>query len=151
MPDSRTSRGILTADLRIDLRAPPWTGRGRTGRLAFFQVMAWLLLASCLMQFVFYQLGATGHLGGAGWLGAPLFSAEPAFSRHPDVPAATAAFQWVSNALALAHVLPTLALTARRLRDAGFHVAWTLLAFVPGLGSLVLFCLLIQPTGRRFP
>ena len=45
----------------------------------------------------------------------------------------------------------TLALTARRLRDAGFHVAWTLLAFVPGLGSLVLFCLLIQPTGRRFP
>lgn len=124
---------------------------GRTGRLEFFQVMVWLLLASCLMQFVFYQLGATGHLGGAGWLGAPLFSAEPAFSRHPDVPAATAAFQWVSNALALAHALPTLALTARRLRDAGFHVAWTLLAFVPGLGSLVLFCLLIQPTGRRFP
>lgn len=98
MPGSRTSRGILTADLRIDLRAPPWTGRGRTGRLAFFQVIAWLLLASRLMQFVFYQLGATGHLGGAG-----------------------------------------------------FHVAWTLLAFMPGLGSLVLFCLLIQPTGRRFP
>lgn len=124
---------------------------GRAGRLEFFSVMACLFLASCLMQFVFYQLGATGHLGGAGWLGAPLFSAEPAFSRHPDVPAATAAFQWVSNALALAHALPTLALTARRLRDAGFHVAWTLLAFVPGLGSLVLFCLLIQPTGRRFP
>lgn len=50
---------------------------GRTGRLAFFQVMAWLLLASCLMQFVFYQLGATGHLGGAGWLGAPCSPPSP--------------------------------------------------------------------------
>lgn len=124
---------------------------GRADRLEFFSVMACLFLASCLMQFVFYQMGATGHLGGAGWLGYPVFGHDPVFTSHPDVPEATAAFRSVSTVLVYAHVLPTLALTARRLRDVGLSPVWTLLAFIPGLGSLVLLLMVIQPTGRRRP
>lgn len=124
-----------------------WFG-GHAGRREFFIVMTWLFLASCLMQAMFFLLGATGHLGGAGWLGYPLFGSEAAFTWHPDVPEATAAFRAVSGILVLIHVVPTLALTARRLRDVGLSPVWTLLAFIPGLGSIVLLLMVIQPTGR---
>ena len=46
----------------------------------------------------------------------------------------------------LALILPMLALTVRRLRDAGFH--WTLIfiIFIPMVGSLALLVLLAMPT-----
>ena len=45
----------------------------------------------------------------------------------------------------LALILPMLALTVRRLRDAGFHWALIFIIFVP-LGSFVLLVLLAMPT-----
>ena len=46
----------------------------------------------------------------------------------------------------LALLLPGLALTVRRLRDAGFHWALIFVAFVPFVGSIALLVLLAMPT-----
>ena len=46
----------------------------------------------------------------------------------------------------LALILPMLALTVRRLRDAGFHWAFIFLHFVPMVGRLALLVLLAMPT-----
>ena len=48
----------------------------------------------------------------------------------------------------LAALLPTLAVSVRRLRDAGLPVGWVLLALIPLLGWLVLFALLAVPKDR---
>ncbi len=46
----------------------------------------------------------------------------------------------------LALFLPQLALTVRRLRDAGFHWALIFVAFVPFVGGIALMVLLAMPT-----
>ena len=46
----------------------------------------------------------------------------------------------------LALILPMLALTVRRLRDAGFHWALIFIIFIPIVGSLALLVLLAMPT-----
>ena len=46
----------------------------------------------------------------------------------------------------LALMLPMLALTVRRLRDAGFHWALIFVIFIPIVGSLALLALLAMPT-----
>ena len=46
----------------------------------------------------------------------------------------------------LALILPMLALTVRRLRDAGFHWALIFIIFSPMVGSLALLVLLAMPT-----
>lgn len=50
---------------------------------------------------------------------------------------------WILAALAV--VLPTLAVSVRRLRDAGQHWAWLFISFVP-FGSIVLIVLWCQPS-----
>ena len=46
----------------------------------------------------------------------------------------------------LALILPMLALTVRRLRDAGFHWALIFIIFIPMVGPLALLVLLAMPT-----
>ncbi len=46
----------------------------------------------------------------------------------------------------LAILLPSLALAARRLRDGGFTPWLLLLAFIPGLGGLILLILFLLPS-----
>ena len=46
----------------------------------------------------------------------------------------------------LALMLPMLALTVRRLRDAGFHWALIFVAFIPMVGGIALMVLLAMPT-----
>ena len=46
----------------------------------------------------------------------------------------------------LAILVPTLALSVRRLRDAGFHWAFIFLRFVPMVGGIALLILLAMPT-----
>ena len=46
----------------------------------------------------------------------------------------------------LALILPMLALTVRRLRDAGFHWALIFVAFIPMVGGIALLVLLAMPT-----
>ena len=46
----------------------------------------------------------------------------------------------------LAIFLPSLALTVRRLRDAGFHWALIFVAFIPMVGGIALLVLLAMPT-----
>ena len=46
----------------------------------------------------------------------------------------------------LAILVPTIALTVRRLRDAGFHWAFIFLRFAPMVGGIALLVLLAMPT-----
>ncbi|MFS9108515.1 DUF805 domain-containing protein [Streptococcus infantis] len=46
----------------------------------------------------------------------------------------------------LAILVPTIALTVRRLRDAGFHWAFIFLRFAPMVGGIALLILLAMPT-----
>ena len=48
--------------------------------------------------------------------------------------------------IGLALLLPGLALTVRRLRDAGFHWALIFVAFIPMVGGIALLVLLAMPT-----
>ena len=56
----------------------------------------------------------------------------------------------IYTVIGLALFLPGLALTVRRLRDAGFHWALIFIVFVP-LGSIVLLVLLAMPTKEATP
>ena len=51
--------------------------------------------------------------------------------------------------LGITHVLPSLALLARRLHDAGFSRAWMLLGLVPLIGVLTLVGFALQPSSPR--
>lgn len=43
-------------------------------------------------------------------------------------------------------ILPSISLTTRRLRDAGFHWGWMFFSLVPTVGSIVVFVLCCFPT-----
>ena len=55
-------------------------------------------------------------------------------------------FVFIYLIFSLAVLLPGLALTVRRLRDAGFHWALIFVAFIPMVGGIVLLVLLAMPT-----
>ena len=50
----------------------------------------------------------------------------------------------------LAILVPTIALTIRRLRDAGFHWAFIFLRFAPMVGGIALLILLAMPTKETY-
>ncbi|UBH25177.1 DUF805 domain-containing protein [Micrococcus porci] len=50
----------------------------------------------------------------------------------------------------ITHALPSLALLARRLHDAGFSHAWLFVGLVPLVGPLTLLVFALQPTAPRF-
>ena len=54
-------------------------------------------------------------------------------------------------AFGIAAVLPGIAITVRRLRDAGFHWALIFLRYAPVIGDIVLLVLFCQPTKIEFP
>ena len=54
-------------------------------------------------------------------------------------------------AYGVAAVLPGLAVTVRRLRDAGYHWAYIFIPLIPFVGIFILICLLCQPTEVEVP
>ena len=54
-------------------------------------------------------------------------------------------------AYGIATVLPGLAITVRRLRDAGYHWAFIFFRFAVGIGGIVLLILFCQPTKVEYP
>lgn len=54
-------------------------------------------------------------------------------------------------AYGVATVLPGIAITVRRLRDAGYHWAFIFLRFALGIGGIILLVLYCQPTKVEFP
>ena len=68
---------------------------------------------------------------------------------NPDSEAAITTlglFVFIYLIFSLAVLLPGLALTVRRLRDAGFHWALIFVAFIPMVGGIALLVLLAMPT-----
>jgi uncharacterized membrane protein YhaH (DUF805 family) len=56
-------------------------------------------------------------------------------------------FFWgVANVYAVAQILPNLAVTVRRLRDAGKAWPWIFIGLIPILGTIWLIVLLCQPS-----
>ena len=54
-------------------------------------------------------------------------------------------------AFGIAAVLPGIALTVRRLRDAGYHWAYIFIPLIPFVGIFILIFLLCQPTKVEVP
>ena len=99
---------------------------GRSSRADYW----WIWLANIILSIPFYML-----------YGAAM--------ANPDSDAALMTlglFVFIYLIFGLAVLLPGLALTVRRLRDAGFHWALIFVAFVPFVGSIALLVLLAMPT-----
>ena len=82
-------------------------------------------------------------------LSIPFYMVYGAAMANPDSEAAVMTlglFVFIYLIFGLAVLLPGLALTVRRLRDAGFHWALIFVAFVPFVGSIALLVLLAMPT-----
>ena len=82
-------------------------------------------------------------------LSIPFYMVYGAAMANPDSDAALMTlglFVFIYLIFGLAVLLPGLALTVRRLRDAGFHWALIFVAFVPFVGSIALLVLLAMPT-----
>ncbi|MFC3928571.1 DUF805 domain-containing protein [Streptococcus caprae] len=59
-------------------------------------------------------------------------------------------FAWLALLIfGLASIVPGLAITVRRLRDAGFHWAFLFISLIPYVGGLILTALLIFPTKEK--
>ena len=54
-------------------------------------------------------------------------------------------------AYGIATVLPGLAITVRRLRDAGYNWPYIFVAFIPFVGGIILIVLLCKPTKVEYP
>ena len=54
-------------------------------------------------------------------------------------------------AYGVAAVLPGIALTVRRLRDAGYNWPYIFVAFIPFVGGIILIVLLCKPTKVEYP
>ena len=88
------------------------------------------------------------------WLGnlilsIPFYMVYGAAMANPDSEAAVMTlglFVFIYLIFGLAVLLPGLALTVRRLRDAGFHWALIFVIFIPMVGPLALLALLAMPT-----
>ena len=79
----------------------------------------------------------------------PFYSAYFKVLANPRNEAALMALGGIANIymiFGLALFLPGLALTVRRLRDAGFHWALIFIIFIPMVGPLALLVLLAMPT-----
>ena len=82
-------------------------------------------------------------------LSIPFYMAYGAAMANPDSEAALMTLGllvFVYIIFGLAVFLPGLALTVRRLRDAGFHWVLIFVGFVPFVGSIALLVLLAMPT-----
>ena len=82
-------------------------------------------------------------------LSIPLYMAYGNAIANPRTESALVALGGIAiiyMVIGLALLLPGLALTVRRLRDAGFHWALIFVAFVPFVGSIALLVLLAMPT-----
>ena len=82
-------------------------------------------------------------------LSIPFYMAYGAAMANPDSEAAIMTLGligFVYLIFGLAVLLPGLALTVRRLRDAGFHWALIFVAFIPMVGGIALLVLLAMPT-----
>ena len=82
-------------------------------------------------------------------LSIPFYMAYGAAMANPDSEAAFMIFGLVAIIYVvfyLAILVPTIALTVRRLRDAGFHWAFIFLRFAPMVGGIALLVLLAMPT-----
>ena len=82
-------------------------------------------------------------------LSIPFYIVYGSAIANPDSEAAIMTlglFIFIYFIFGLALFLPQLALTVRRLRDAGFHWALIFVAFVPFVGSIALLVLLAMPT-----
>ena len=54
-------------------------------------------------------------------------------------------------AFGIAAILPGIALTVRRLRDAGYNWPYIFVAFIPFVGGIILIVLLCKPTKVEYP
>ena len=60
-------------------------------------------------------------------------------------------FLFIFFVYGVAAILPGIAITVRRLRDAGYHWAFIFFRFAVGIGGIVLLILFCQPTKVEYP
>lgn len=75
---------------------------------------------------------------------------SPQYTSDPDNPSTISLiFALLGLIFAIGTLIPSIAVTIRRLRDAGKHPAWILISLVPLIGTIWLIVLLVQgPKGQ---
>lgn len=118
---------------------------GRSSRSAFWWIVLYFALLGVAVQYLFRFLGAdTGGLT----LGLPTAAQFP---DEAPADAVNRAYQTTAGLLGLAHMLPQLAVLARRLHDAAYSRVWMLIGLVPVAGAIVLLVFTLQPSAPRLP
>ncbi|UUT35307.1 DUF805 domain-containing protein [Microbacterium elymi] len=108
---------------------------GRATRPEFW----WWTLFNAIIVAAFYLLVIVLSIG----------TAFAGYSRYPMGPTAFLGLIWVVLVLwGVAVIVPNLAVTVRRLRDAGFHWGFIFLALVP-FGGIAVLVMCAQPS--RYP
>ena len=133
--------GLLSGYLEVIRKYALFTGRARK-REFWFYVLTTVLIVSAF----YFATGLT-----MAWL-EDGFVRQGAFDfgwyeLYLDV------FTWTGRAYALYVVLPSLAVSARRLHDSGRSAWWVLLLFVPVVGVvtlIVLYCFDGEPGDNRY-
>ena len=109
---------------------------GRASRSEFWYWTLFTSLASIVLWAVVLVVVIAGAAAAGNSSGSAAFAGVSVFT-------GIVYLLWIG--LALAVMLPTLAVSVRRLRDAGLHWAWIFISFVPG-GSIALIVFWCQPS-----
>jgi uncharacterized membrane protein YhaH (DUF805 family) len=132
------------------------TFSGRASRSEYW----WVVLFEALLGLVVYLIFLAGAIPATEWVSAhlpPMTTTDGLVAIAGLLNAPTAWLMVVAFVLSavtgLVLLLPTLALTWRRLHDANLSGALWFLSFIPGIGGTIVFVLTLLPSdpqGRRF-
>lgn len=125
---------------------------GRTSRDDFWLVIVFLFVVKALCTLAFSRMGADVSTPGLALFTFGISGGDPVGTEQGTMAtesAITGVFRVIDTAFTWVHALPILAITARRLHDAGLSRAWMFAGLVPLLGTVALILLLLQSADHR--
>ncbi|TSI19732.1 DUF805 domain-containing protein [Brevibacterium aurantiacum] len=125
---------------------------GRASRSEYWWAALFLFLIQ-LIPSILYSIGLGMTAGAASMAAADPYGAQMSAGPSGGALALTAIGGILMLLIGLAIIVPTLALSWRRLHDANFAGPFWFLSFIPGVGGIIVFVLMLlpsKPEGQRF-
>lgn len=125
---------------------------GRASRSEFWWIELFLFLIQ-LIPSILYFIGVGMTAGAATMAASDPYGAQMSSGPSGGALALTAVGGILMFLIGLAVIVPTLALSWRRLHDGNFAGPFWFLTFIPGVGGLIVLVLMLMPSkpeGQRF-